>query len=203
MIVLASKSPRRQALLRREGIPFRLLTADTDESYSGGIGAEALVRMLAERKADAVSPLCGETDIVIAADTVVSAKGRILGKPKDRADACKMLRFLSGSEQSVFTGVCLSSSSKKVIFTEESVVVFRPLSDKEIADYVENEKPFDKAGAYAVQEGGGGFVSELRGDYDNVVGLPVFRVIEKLREEFGWMPTGDGKGANDEKNDRH
>ncbi|MBE6565151.1 MAG: septum formation protein Maf [Ruminococcaceae bacterium] len=186
MIVLASKSPRRQQLMKEAGIDYVLKVRDTDESHDESMGAEELVKMLAERKADAVRPLCSEEDIIISADTVVACEGRILGKPDGYEGALSMLAFLSGREQSVFTGVCIWGAGKKVVFADESVIVFRELSEEEIRRYVEDEEPYDKAGAYAVQEGGGHFVREMRGDYNNVVGLPVDRVKKTLQEEFGY-----------------
>ena len=185
MILLASKSPRRKELLEKSLLPFRVLARETDESFEKGISPEKLVCMLAERKAEAVLPFCGEKDVILAADTVVACDGSILGKPRDFKNACSMLSFLSGKRQSVLTGVCLLSQRKKRVFFEESVVVFRKLSEKEISGYVEREKPFDKAGAYAVQEGGGEFVSRLEGDYDNVVGLPLASTLKVLKREFG------------------
>jgi len=192
MIVLASKSPRRQQLMKEAGIDFVLKTKDTDESHDESMGAENLVKMLAERKAEAVRPLCSEDDVIVSADTVVACDGKILGKPDGFEGALNMLRFLSGREQSVFTGVCIRGKGKKVVFSDESIIVFRPLSEEEIRQYVEEEQPYDKAGAYAVQEGGGHFVDKLIGDYNNVVGLPVSRVKTTLEEEFGYKFENKG-----------
>ncbi len=185
MILLASKSPRRKKLLEESGLPFRVVSQDADESHGGDLSPEEVVRLLCERKAEVVLPFCGKNDVVLSADTVVACEGRILGKPEDKADAIAMLTFLSGKKQSVLTGVCLANPEKKIVVCEESVVVFRDLSRREIEDYVERESPLDKAGAYAVQEGGGGFVARLEGDYDNVVGLPLSRTVSLLKKEFG------------------
>lgn len=185
-IICASKSPRRQSLLKDAGLNFIVDAIETDESRQGDIPPKKLVETLAERKAEAVCSKRGkrEDEIIIAADTLVFCGGRVLGKPDCFESAFEILSFLSGKEQSVLTGVCIIRGEKKKVFCEESIVVFRSLSEEEIAKYILEEKPFDKAGAYAVQEGGGHFVSRIDGDYDNIVGLPIAKVISVLDEEF-------------------
>jgi septum formation protein len=172
-LVLASGSPRRAELLRRAGIPFEAVAADVDETQRAGEPAEAYVRRLAEAKAERVAA-AHPGRLVLGADTTVAVDGEVLGKPVDADDAGRMLRRLSGRSHLVITGVCLiGPAGERQVEAAVTQVEFRPLSSREIADYVRSGEPMDKAGAYAIQGGASGFVIRLDGAHDNVVGLPV------------------------------
>ncbi len=182
-LVLASQSPRRRELLALLGRPFRVQVASVDETMDDLPIAEAVAR-LSHRKAAAIDAAAEE--IVIGADTVVVLDGQVLGKPRDREDALRMLRSLSGKTHQVMTGVCVLKGEKVRTHTEVTEVSFRPLTEKEIRDYVATNEPMDKAGAYGIQGGAARFVEGIRGDYYNVVGLPVCRLglmLEEIMEE--------------------
>ena len=183
-IILASQSPRRKQLLQQAEIEFEIVVADVDESNPPGMpGADVPVH-LAKLKADTVMHLV-EDAIVIAADTVVLLDDKILGKPRDEEDAREMLRQLSGRMHTVVTGVCIQSDSKQICFSTETKVYFRSLTREQIAYYVESYKPFDKAGAYAIQEWIGMVgIEKINGDYYNVMGLPIGEVVAFLRHDF-------------------
>ena len=185
-LLLASKSPRRRQLLSELGYPVEFITIDVDESLDGPVDTVKVAEILARRKAAACSlQLIGEDDVVVTADTVVVHRGKVLGKPKDRAEAVAMLRSLSGDRHTVYTGVCLRSREQEVSFTEATDVVFRCLDDDDIVYYVDKYRPYDKAGAYGVQEWIGMVgVSRLEGCYYNVMGLPVARLYEMLKSKF-------------------
>lgn len=186
-IILASASPRRHELLDMVGIPHRIVTSDADEGsvkYNGDIAE--YVSEIARLKNIAVrtsTEVC-ENSVIISADTVVyhPASDEILGKPKDRADALRMIRSYSGRAHKVLTGVCIYdvASGREVKFAEITDVYFRTLSDDEIDEYLDTPSPYDKAGAYGIQEGAAAFVSRIDGDYFNVVGLPVCSLSEAL-----------------------
>jgi septum formation protein len=177
-LILASTSPRRVELLKGAGLVFEVLRPDADEKmHAGETPVEYAVRT-AREKAESI-PMHSGT-IILGADTVVAAEGRILGKPADAQDARAMLRLLSGKMHEVVTGVCLRSAEKTVCFHVATAVLFRELSDEEIAAYVATGDPFDKAGAYAIQNGAAGMVRRIDGSYSNVVGLPLCEVVEAL-----------------------
>lgn len=177
-IVLASKSPRRQDILRQVHIPFTVRVADLDESIIKERSPVKKVERLAQLKAANVA--MKHDEVLIAADTVVSFNGQILEKPKDKDDAKRVLQMLSNKEHSVFTGVSLRSMQEQKTFVVETRVTFYPLSDDEIDDYIASGEPFDKAGAYGIQGLGATLVKEIHGDYFNVVGLPIGRVVREL-----------------------
>ncbi|HXH20216.1 MAG TPA: Maf family protein [Chitinophagales bacterium] len=180
-ILLASQSPRRNELLRMAGFNFRAVTADVDETYSGDIPPEEFPEHLAQKKADAVKSQAQSDEVILAADTIVLKDGIIYGKPADRNDAIQILKELSGVRHEVITGVCLMSPGKQVAFSVVTSVYFKPLSEEQIVYYVDRFKPFDKAGAYAIQEWIGLIgISKIEGCYFNVMGLPVSRVAEEL-----------------------
>lgn len=183
MLVLASRSPRRQELLRRAGIAFLVRPADIEEAPLPGEEPRPHVERLARAKAEAVQAERGE--IVLAADTVVVVDGEILGKPATPEDAARMLRRLSGREHLVMTGVCLRNGAHLDVETEVTRVRFAPLSEQEIADYVASGEPMDKAGAYAAQGLASKFIDRIEGCYFNVVGLPLARVYRMLRRRAG------------------
>lgn len=178
-IILASASPRRKELLETAGAEFEIIVADVDETVPEGTKPEDAAVMTAEKKAVAVAENHKDS-IVIGADTIVVADGRILGKPADKADACRMLSMLSGVEHKVITGVCLARGDKKITFAQVSKVKFYDLTDEEINAYVETGEPMDKAGAYGIQGKGCVLVEKIEGDYFNIVGLPVARVMKEL-----------------------
>ncbi len=184
-LILASASPRRHELLTAAGIAHTVLTAEVDESLPDGILPHAAVEMLSLKKALAVLPLAPSGSIVLAADTVVAKDGEILGKPKDKADAKRMLTALSGSEHHVFTGVTLTNGEKTVTAHMKTAVHMRPLSEAEIDAYIETGEPMDKAGAYGIQSRASLFVQSIDGDYANVVGLPVCLLGQMMHEAFG------------------
>ena len=183
-IVLASQSPRRQDLLGQMGLEFTTRSPQIDEDAFQGRDARDLVQTLSREKARWVAAQLPGDPIVIGADTVVVRDGTILGKPKDPAEARAMLASLSGRTHQVYTGVTVCQGDKVVTQAEETQVTFRPLTQQEIACYVVTGEPMDKAGAYGIQGLGGLLVAGIQGDYHNVVGLPVCRLGQILRD-FG------------------
>jgi len=179
-IILGSKSPRRQELLKGLDIAFKVESKDTDESYPPEMVLKDIAVYLAEKKADAFT--LNENDLVITADTVVIINDRILEKPATTHEAHQMLRALSGNRHTVITGVCMRDSEKKVCFDDATDVHFAALSDEEIEFYIERCRPFDKAGSYGVQEWVGYVaVYKMEGSFYNVMGLPVHKVYEQLK----------------------
>jgi septum formation protein len=179
-IILASQSPRRKQLLELAEIEFEVLIADVDETNPPGMPGEEVPEFLAKKKADAVAHIAGDA-IVIAADTVVLADHHILGKPTDAAHAASILKQLSGRMHKVVTGVCIRKGSKEMSFSTTTEVYFRKLTDEQIDHYITNYKPFDKAGAYAIQEWIGVLgIEKINGDYYNVMGLPIGEVFIAL-----------------------
>lgn len=183
MLILASASPRRQELLRLITPDFRVVASETDERVPEGMPPRQAVEELALRKARIVAALYPQ-DTVVGADTAVSPDGaRILGKPRDARDAAEMLRLLSGRQHFVYTGVAVLSPRGGRVFSEMTTVTFAALSDREIEAYVRNGEPMDKAGAYAAQGGAARFISRVEGDFHTVVGLPVCRLYQALRDD--------------------
>lgn len=178
MLILASKSPRRQELLKIISADFVIKTADVDETLPEGVSPKEAVEFLSRIKAE---PFKNETDTVIGADTVVAFDNIILGKPKNRDDAKGMLRMLSGREHSVFTGVTIISPKGAKTFSCETRVKFFELSDEEIEKYVNTGECADKAGAYGIQGFGSLLVEKIDGDYFNVVGLPISKLYRELK----------------------
>lgn len=176
--VLASQSPRRKALLEQLSIPFTVRVADIDESMDDALPPQQEVARVSRNKAFAVSRT--PEDIVISADTIVVCGKEVLGKPKDEADAYRMLRLLSGNCHQVMTGVTVLKADLCQSFTEITDIYFRELSDTEIRRYIVSGEPMDKAGAYGIQSGAASFVRRLEGDYYNVVGLPLCRLWQTL-----------------------
>ena len=186
-LILASQSPRRRQLLADAGIEFVLAPRfECDESFPATMLAEQVAEYLSCLKADAYPESLGERDILLTADTVVIAEGKVLGKPKDRADAIAIIEQLSGREHQVVTGVSLTNASARHSFSTLSRVKFRTLSREEIEYYVDNYRPFDKAGAYGIQEWIGYVgIEGIEGSFYNVMGLPVQRVYCSLKEFVG------------------
>lgn len=184
-IILASNSPRRRELLERIGIrEFHIVSPDVDESVEAGLSPADMVERLSRRKARAVAGRVPAGSLVIAADTVVALDGAVLGKPRSEADAFAMLSALSGREHHVYTGVTVVRGDRALTEHEETAVSFRPLAPGEIRGYIATGEPMDKAGAYGIQERGALLVQGIRGDYCNVMGLPVFR-LGRMLGEFG------------------
>jgi len=184
-LILASKSPRRQALIESLGFPFEVRIKEVDEVYPTELASENVPVFLAELKAQPLINQLKVGEVLITSDTVVINDGVILGKPKDNADAFNMLQSLSGKSHKVVTGVCIQSKSTKVSFSETTIVHFSVLTETEINYYINNYKPFDKAGSYGIQEWIGAIaVHKIEGCYYNVMGLPVHKVYETLKEKF-------------------
>ena len=179
-LILASASPRRKELLGLFRTPFEIRVADIDETMDPDLAPYDEVARVSRLKALAVDREAGDT--VVAADTIVVCEGKVLGKPHSREEACRMLRLLSGRDHQVMTGVTVVRDERAETFTEVTDLHFRDLSEKEIADYVATGEPMDKAGAYGIQGGAALFCQRLVGDYYNVMGLPVCRLGEVLRQ---------------------
>lgn len=182
-LILASNSPRRKELLAGLGLPFEVrVLQDIDESFPDDLPVSEVALYIAGKKADAYRTIVNDDELIITADTVVIVGDEILGKPVDEADAERMLRQLSGRIHQVTTGVCLLTASQERRFAVTTDVTFKELSDEEIRYYVTTYKPFDKAGAYGIQEWIGYVgVTCLHGSYYNVMGLPVQRIYETIR----------------------
>lgn len=179
-LILASQSPRRQELLRLFGLPFAVRVADIDETMDPGKLPFDEVARVSRCKALAVPR--GPEDVVIAADTIVVCQGKVLGKPKSEQQAAQMLELLSGRDHQVMTGVTVLRGAEERVFTEVTDLHFRSLSRREIERYIRTKEPMDKAGAYGIQGGAALFCEKMAGDYYNVMGLPVCRLGQALRE---------------------
>lgn len=187
-IVLASKSPRRKQLLDWAGIPYEVIVSETDESFPEHLSPREAAIHIAVNKATEVKKNIGNTDAngkahtILAADTIVVLNNKIIGKQPGIGEAIKTLSALSGKTHTVITGVCILSGEKKIAFADETQVEFNKLTKEQIKYYVENYKPFDKAGAYAIQEWIGVIgIRSISGDFYNVMGLPVNRIVKELQ----------------------
>lgn len=183
-IILASNSPRRKELLSGLGLTYEIKTLpDIDESFPDNLVGEDIAKYIAKEKADAYKNSLGEDTLLITADTIVLLEGKVYGKPKDESDAKGMLRDLSGKTHKVITGVCITSREKQRLFGVSSDVRFAQLEEDEISFYVDQYKPFDKAGAYGIQEWIGYIAVEyISGSYFNIMGLPVQRLYQELKK---------------------
>lgn len=183
-IILASNSPRRRELLGGLDLDFEVkVLPDIDESYPDNLPAAEVAGYISREKAAPYRRLIGEGDLVITADTVVIVGDEVLGKPKDAEDARRMLQLISGRTHQVITGVCLLTIDKEHAFSVTTDVTFKQLSEDEITYYIEHYKPFDKAGAYGIQEWIGYVgVTSINGSYFNVMGLPVQRLWEEIKK---------------------
>ncbi len=180
-IILASQSPRRKQLMEMAEMDFEIVVADVDETNPPGMPGAEVPEFLSRKKANAVAHLTGNA-IVVAADTVVLLDEHILGKPKDAAHAIAILKQLSGRVHMVVTGVCIKQGTKEICFSTTTEVHFRTLSDEQINHYINKYKPYDKAGAYAIQEWiGVTGIEKINGDYYNVMGLPIGELIIALK----------------------
>ncbi len=180
-IILASGSPRRQQFLKELDVDFEIQLKDIEEIYPEHLQAEEITNFLAKLKASAFVLDLDDNDILITSDTIVWLNNKALGKPKDYDDAFEMLTEMSGTTHKVITSVCLKTIDKEVVFYEETLVTFTELSSDEIKYYLDNYKPFDKAGSYGIQEWIGLVaIEKIEGSYANVVGLPTHRLYEEL-----------------------
>ena len=181
-LILASQSPRRKQLLEWAEVPFDVVVSDADESFPPDLLPEEVAVYIARQKALAVE-VRHPGRLVLAADTIVVLGNDIIGKPTDREDAVSILTRLSGNSHRVITGVMLRENGREHSFADITEVDFHPLTEEQIVYYVDHYKPYDKAGAYAIQEWIGVVgIKGVRGDFYNVMGLPVSRVVQALRE---------------------
>lgn len=183
-LLLASKSPRRKQLLKDAGFNFEVISSkEVEEIIPEHISNNEAAVFLSELKANAYMADLQADEILITADTIVCLEDNILGKPKDYKDAFKMLTKLSGKEHNVITGVTICSIEKKISFAEETIVKFKELTEGEINYYINNFKPYDKAGSYGIQEWIGYIgITEIKGSYFNVMGLPIQKLYDSLKE---------------------
>jgi septum formation protein len=182
-VILASQSPRRKQLLEQAGIPFEVKVVDTAETFPADMHIPDVPVHIARQKSAAVAALCSNEDIIITADTVVVLDDTIIGKPKDRDDAIKILSALSGRTHRVITGVVITHNGKEQSFSKETEVHFKPLTNAQITYYIDEYKPYDKAGAYAIQEWIGAVgIESINGCFYNVMGLPISNVVEALQK---------------------
>ena len=185
-IILASKSPRRKEILQNLGVEFEIITADANED-SDIQDPKSLVTELASRKGKAVEDKLGgdlKDTLVIACDTLVYANGEFLGKPRDRADAERMLLMLSGNDHFVISGIYVSYNGTSATDAAFTKVKFDAMSESDINAYLDSGEPYDKAGAYAIQGKASAYISGIEGDYFNVVGLPVNLLCKTLKQQF-------------------
>lgn len=183
-IILASASPRRRELLEQGGIPFTVIPSQAEEKITTEQPGQAVEELSYLKCSDIYEKSLGDV-LVIGADTVVASEGKILGKPSSQKDAVKMLQSLQGREHEVYTGVTImareGNENRKKTFHEKTKVVFYPMSDEEIRSYVNTGEPMDKAGAYGIQGKSAVFIKKISGDYNNVVGLPLARLYQELK----------------------
>src|SRR5688572_3641375 len=182
-LIVASSSPRRQYLMKEAGFNFTVEKPDVDESFPGDLPVDQVAKYLAEKKAEYFR-LAMKDEIVLTADTVVILQNQILNKPADRSEAIHMLEMLSGNSHVVMTGVCIMSKEKETSFDDTTKVTFESLTKAEIEFYVDQYKPYDKAGAYGAQDWIGMIaIQKIEGSYFNVMGLPINKVYQHLK---GW-----------------
>ncbi|MEI7736491.1 MAG: Maf family nucleotide pyrophosphatase [Ferruginibacter sp.] len=180
-IILASQSPRRKQLLEWAEVPFDIIVQETDESYPDGLTFDQVALHIAKNKALAIRQLHHISIPILAADTIVVLNNEIIGKPKDRADAIRILSKLSGQKHLVITGVVILHNEKEIAFADITEVEFYTLTEAQISFYVDKYQPYDKAGAYAIQEWIGVVgIKSINGDFYNVMGLPVSKVVQAL-----------------------
>lgn len=184
-IILASQSPRRKQLLEWAEVPFEILVKETDEHFPPGIRPEEVAVYIARNKAITAQEMAGD-QVVLAADTIVVLGDHIIGKPVHREDAVSMLLALAGEKHKVVTGVVIRKGEKEIAFADVTEVEFHDLTEQQIEFYVDKYKPYDKAGAYAIQEWIGVVgIKSINGDFYNVMGLPVSRVVRELNRMGG------------------
>lgn len=185
-IILASQSPRRKQLLEWAEVPFEIVVKETDESYPSGLKVDDVAVHIARNKALTVQQSVDPGSIILAADTIVVLNDRIIGKPKDREEALGILHDLSGNKHLVITGVVIRQGDKEIAFADITDVYFHELTTSQIEFYIDKYRPYDKAGAYAIQEWIGVVgIKSVKGDFYNVMGLPVSRVVRELEKLTG------------------
>lgn len=181
-ILLASKSPRREQLLREAGFNFRIEVNEVAEIYPSDMNPSDIPTYLAELKAAGNMVNLRPDEVLLCSDTIVVQEDIVYEKPKDKAHAIQMIGALAGRHHTVITGVCLQSTEKKVVFAEQSIVHMYPISSAEIEYYVDTYQPYDKAGAYAIQEWIGHCkISKIEGTYNTIMGLPVHQIYQQLK----------------------
>lgn len=185
-IILASESPRRKEIMDQMGIDYETIPSQVEEVVEDTRPSDMVEALATIKAKDVANRLKEENCIIIGADTMVFHRGQALGKPKDREEAVLMLKSLSDDVHEVYTGICIiirsNDKEESIIFSESTKVIVQPLSPEEIEDYVDTKEPLDKAGAYAIQGKFGIYIKEIRGDYYNVVGFPIAKIYEKLKE---------------------
>jgi septum formation protein len=187
-LILASSSPRRYELLSLTLLPFETYPSTLEEKMDMNLSPSQLVESLAEQKAADVFHAHPE-DVILGADTIVAFQNKRLGKPQNENEAAEMLKMLSGQTHDVYTGVCILDKNKKQCFSVKTSVTFYPFDEETISWYIRTKEPFDKAGSYGIQGSGSLLVEEIHGDYFNVVGLPISKVVRALCD-FGFSFTG-------------
>ena len=181
-ITLGSASPRRKELLSDIGLEFSIQTTDKEEDFPHELKEQEIAEFLAKQKSEFLSENLKSTDLLITADTIVSFRNELLNKPKDNKEAFNTLKKLSGNTHKVITGVCIKTSAKELVFSSITKVTFKQLSDEEIKYYINHFNPFDKAGAYGIQDWIGKIgIVNIEGSYANVVGLPTAKLYQKLQ----------------------
>lgn len=181
-LILASSSPRRKQILEALNIPFSVKRIEFNESYPQGLSPEEVPVFISQQKAKQL-PQIEADEIYLTSDTVVILDGKVIEKPKDKLDATAMLKTLSGKTHQVITGVCLITNEQEISFKEVTEVTFHSLNEQEIEYYIDNYSPLDKAGAYGIQEWIGLVgIQEIKGNYDNVVGLPASTLFQKMKQ---------------------
>ena len=181
-IILGSASPRRKELLSDIGLEFSIRTTNKKEDYPENLKEYEIAEFLAKQKAKFLSEKLSKTDLLITADTIVSFKGELLNKPKNKEQAFNTLSKLSGNTHKVITAVCIKNHKKEIAFSAKTLVTFKQLTKKEINFYINNFNPFDKAGAYGIQDWIGKIgIKSIEGSYSNVVGLPTSEVYQQLK----------------------
>jgi len=186
-VILASGSPRRKELLELIGVDFKIITSNKEEIITSS-NPEEVVKELSKMKAEDVAEQVLGPALILGADTVVAYNGEILGKPKDREDAIRMITSFAGKEHYVYTGVCIikkeaDGSVKNISFAEGTKVAVYPMTKEEIERYVDSGEPMDKAGAYAIQGLFAPYIKEIAGDYYNIVGFPIAGIYQRLKAE--------------------
>lgn len=181
-IILASQSPRRQEILKEAGLSYQIIPSQVEEKFNTSLSVEEAVMDLAHQKALWVSNLIQEEEaLIIGADTIVVVDKTVLGKPKDHNDAVRMLQMLENNVHQVYTGVSLIKGKQEYKFYEKTNVYFKPMSKCDIEKYIEEENVYDKAGSYAIQGEAMRYIDHIEGDYYNVIGLPIKRLLEELK----------------------
>ncbi|MEO9802282.1 MAG: Maf family nucleotide pyrophosphatase [Reichenbachiella sp.] len=187
-LIVASNSARRQQLMRDAGFQFDVHVLDVDESLDETIAANDAAEFLAEKKNRAYRSVFAN-EIILTSDTIVIANDNILGKPKNEAEAYRMISSMSGKSHEVISGVCISGHDREISFSDITVVQFENLTEEEIRYYIKNYQPYDKAGSYGIQEWLGMIgIQSIQGSFYNVMGLPIHKVYQILRSDFGISP---------------